>query len=484
MRTTSFFVALALSFVATTLNASDWSDGSDYQHYYQSLPTPVAQVTPFTVPALSVSITDFGAKGDGATLCTEAIQRAIDDVSSKGGGHVNIPEGVWLTAPIELRSNIDLHLDKNAILLLTPDKSLHLSAPGKSSRCKPGIGANKCKNISITGGGVINGNGQYWRPVKRSKMSDVEWKEYKRMGGSVTDDGQLWYPWDMANGSPNIADTREKQENMRQDLVRLTNCENILVKGVTIENSPRFHLHPCNSRNIIIDGVTVRSEWNVQNGDGIDLSDCSQCLVVNSTVSVGDDGICMKSSAERANAVNNGTSDILIDNCTVNHAHGGFVVGSNTVTAIRNIVVRHCRFIDTDTGLRFKSGIGNGGRTENIHISHIVMANIKSEAIIFQCDYANMQAGSNAEAVKKEQEAKIKAGERIPEFQDIHIDNVTCTGCQTGIRANGITGTNAIHNIDINNSTITYHGKATDIDATTASLKQNNVRLVSSKNAK
>ena len=86
-----------------------------------------------------------------------------------------------------------------------------------------------------------------------------------------------------------------------------------------------------------------------------------------------------------------------------------------------------------------------------------------------------------AEAVKKEQEAKIKAGERIPEFQDIHIDNVTCTGCQTGIRANGITGTNAIHNIDINNSTITYHGKATDIDATTASLKQNNVRLVSSK---
>ena len=470
-----FLFATALSLSVAHLSATD------YQQYYQSLPTQVALATPFTLPTLTVSITDFGATGDGATLCTEAIQQAIDHVSALGGGHVNIPEGLWLTAPIEMRSNIDLHLDKNAILLLTPDKSLHLSAPGKSNRCKPGIGADKCKNISITGDGIIDGNGQYWRPVKRSKMSDVEWKEYKRMGGSVTDDGQLWYPWNMADGRPNIADNREKQESMRQDLVRLTNCENILVEGVTIQNSPRFHLHPVNSRNIIIDGVTVRSEWNVQNGDGIDLSDCSRCLVVNSTVSVGDDGICMKSSAEHANALNNGTSDILIENCTVNRAHGGFVIGSNTITAIRNIVVQHCRFTDTDTGLRFKSGIGNGGRTENIHISNVMMTNIRSEAIIFQCDYANLQAGSDPEAVKKEQEAKIKAGERVPEFQDIHIDNVTCTGCQTGIRAHGIVGTNAIHDIDISNSTITYHSKATDIDTTTASLRQSNVRLVCSK---
>ena len=119
--------------------------------------------------------------------------------------------------------------------------------------------------------GILDGNGEYWRPVKRSKVSDVEWKQYHSVvGGVEKDKGQLFYP------HAAIADTPEKQEKMRNDLIRLTDCENVLIEGVTVQNAAKFHVHPLNCRNVIVDGVTVRCPWNAQNGDAIDFSaDCA-----------------------------------------------------------------------------------------------------------------------------------------------------------------------------------------------------------------
>ena len=447
----------------------------DYSKHYQNLPVELKQVVSFDIPDNTVSIADFGGIGDGVALNTEAFRKAISALTKKGGGRLVVPQGVWLTGPIVLKDNIDLHIERNAIVLFSPDKSLFVDAEGKSSRCDPGIKASKRKNIAITGEGIIDGNGAQWRPVKRSKVSDTEWKRFAAIGGVESQNGALWYPWDVKAGYKNIADTPENQEKSRQDLIRLTDCENILIEGVTVQNSPRFHVHPCNSKNIIIDGITVRCPWNAQNGDAIDLSDCHQALIVNSVVDAGDDGICMKSGKAKATALVNGCEDILIEDNTVFHAHGGFVIGSEDITGMKRIVVRRCRFSGTDTGLRFKSGIGRGGKTEDIHISDIVMNDITDEAIVFQCDYVDRPAGSEGK------KAKTSGSEFVPEFTDIHISNVVCRGAKTAIKAKGIEGMNCIHDIEIANSTIVYTSKGADIDEATAKVKLSNVNIVEDK---
>ena len=220
-----------------------------------------------------------------------------------------MPQGVWLTGPITLDNNIELHLDKNAIIYFSPDKRLYVETKKRSSRVRPCISADKKHDIAITGEGIIDGNGQQWRPVKRSKVSDVEWKFYKQMGGVERNNGQLWYPWAMASGDPDIADSPEQQEKMRNDLVRMTDCQNLLFKGVTFQNAPKFHVHPCYCENVIVDGITVRCPWNAQNGDAIDFSDCHRGLIVNCIVDAGDDGLCMKSGRPRHNSIS-GVEDV------------------------------------------------------------------------------------------------------------------------------------------------------------------------------
>ena len=445
----------------------------DYKKYYQDMPVELRQVTAVAIPENTVTLTDFGGVGDGVTLNTEAFRKAISALTKKGGGRLVVPQGVWLTGPIQLKDNIDLHITRNAIVLFSPDKSLFVDKGGKSSRCDAGIKASKRKNIAITGEGIVDGNGAQWRPVKRGKVSDVEWKRFKEIGGVERGNGQLWYPWDVKAGYPNIAETPEQQEKMRQDLVRLTDCENVLIKGVTFQNSPRFHVHPCNSRNVIIDGVTVRCPWNAQNGDAIDISDCHQVLIVNSVVDAGDDGLCMKSGNMKPTALVNGCEDILIQDNTVFHAHGGFVIGSESITGMKRIVVRQCQFSGTDTGLRFKSGIGRGGKTEDIFISDIVMNDITDEAIVFQCDYVDRPAGHD-----EKKETKAVKLEKVPDFTDIDITRVVCRGTKTAIKAKGVEGLDCIHDIKISNSTIVYSQKGLDIDENSARLALDNVQVV------
>lgn len=469
MKRLSRRIGAVLIMLAITMAAN----ATDYSKYYQKLPVEVKQVSAPVIPDYTVSITDFGGVGDGVTLNTEAFRKAVSALTKKGGGHLNVPMGIWLTGPIQLKDNIDLHVEKNAIIYFSPDKSLFVDKDGKSSRVDPCIKASKRKNVCVTGEGIIDGNGDQWRPVKRSKVSDVEWKRFAAIGGIEKSNGTLWYPWNDKAGYANIAETPEKQEKMRNDIIRFTNCENVLIQGVTVQNSPKFHVHPVNCRNVIIDGVIVRCPWNAQNGDAIDLSDCHQSLIVNCVVDAGDDGLCMKSGNFKETNIVNGCEDILIDNNTVYHAHGGFVIGSEDICGMKRIVVRNCRMAGTDTGLRFKSGIGRGGKTEDIYISDIVMTDIADEAIVLQCDYVDRPAGSEGKTA-----ALPEKLEKVPEFTDIHISNVTCRGAETGVSAKGIEGLKCIHDITIENSTIMYTKNATEIDANTADVKLTNVNLV------
>ncbi len=434
----------------------------DYTTYYQNLPVEMEGVTAPTIPENKVNLKDYGGVGDGVTLNTEAFAKAISALKEMGGGHLIVPDGIWLTGLISLSDNIDLHLKKNAIIMASPDKSLFIKERDgvKENKCTPLITADKCKNVSITGKGTIDGNGALWRPVKRSKNSDVEWNEYKYMGGTEAEGGQLWFPFDLKHYD-NIADKPEKAENMRNHLVRITNCENVLVQGVTLQNSPKFHLVPSTCKNVIIDGVTIRCPWNAQNGDAMDIGCCRNVLIVNNIVDAGDDGICMKGGAGESGVKNGPCENILIQNNTVYHAHGGFVIGSEFSGGMKNIVVRNNRFSGTDTGLRFKSGIGRGGVSENIYINDIYMTDIKDQAIVFECTYVD-----NKYSVKTDENGKTipKNVEFVPEFCDIHISNVVCRNVKTAVYAHGLPDFNCVHDITIDNCSFFYTKKDIDTD--------------------
>ena len=356
-----------------------------------------------------------------------------------------------------------IHLERGAVILLSPDKREFL----EKGKVRPGISASKRHDVCISGEGIIDGNGAWWRAVKRSKVSDTEWKEFLKMGGTVTDDGSLWYPFGL-KAFPDIADTCLEQERMRTHLVRFTDCERVCVTGVTIQNSPKFHLVPQHCTDVTIDGVTVRCPWNAQNGDGIDIMQCQRVVVTRCTVDVGDDGICLKGGAGEKSLAAGPCKDILIEYNTVFHAHGGFVIGSEFSGGMENITVRHNTFCGTDTGLRFKSAPERGGKTRNIVIHDIQMTDIRDEAIVFQTDYADRPAGFDSNQPAQTQNF-------LPDFSDIHISRVVCRGCATAVRASGTLAT--VHDITLKDCTLFYHEKAAVLDDPQM-IRMDNVRFL------
>ena len=411
-----------------------------------------AQVAPALVqiPDNSVNIMDFGAVADGSALNTRAFEKAISALNKKGGGHLVVPEGLYLTGPISLKDCMDLHLARGAVVLFSPDKTLYL----KDGSVKPGISASKRHDVSISGDGIIDGNGSFWRPVKRGKVSDVEWKDYLSKGGEVTPDGSLWYAYNLI-GQENIGADARSEERLRTHLVRFTDCQRVSVTGVTIQNSPKFHLVPSRCEDVVFEGVTVRCPWNAQNGDGIDIMQCRRVVVRHCTVDVGDDGICMKGGAGAKALPDGPCKDILIEYNTVFHAHGGFVIGSEFSGGMEDITVRHNTFSGTDTGLRFKSAPERGGHCRNIRIHDIVMNDIREEAIVFETSYADRPAG-----YEDNQAAQTRSF--MPDFQDIVIERVSCWNAKTGIRASGTL--EMIHDITVKDAVFYVWNTDTIID--------------------
>ena len=432
-------IALATGFMASAQNVVSYYEGLPFE-----LPVPALPV----IPEYTVCLSEFGGVPDGVTLNTEAFANAIAALDKKGGGHLVVPSGVWLTGPIVFKSRIDLHLEKGALVLMSPDKAQFVRKDGK---ILPGISASKRTDISITGEGIIDGNGEWWRAVKRSKVSDVEWNDYRRMGGTVSEDGSLWYPFGLKSLG-DIAPSPQEQERLRVHMVRFTDCERVLVSGVTLQNSPKFHLVPQRCKNVVILGVTVRCPWNAQNGDGIDLMHSSDVLVADCTVDVGDDGICLKAGGGPKAAAQGATERILVRGNTVFHAHGGFVIGSEFSAGINDVVVLGNTFSGTDTGLRFKSAPGRGGKTSRIRIKDIWMSDIRDQAIVFQTSYINAAVGENNKMEQTEQ--------FLPEFCDISIQDVTCRDARIGLSAQGTPA--MIHDIRFSSCTLFCTEKTVD----------------------
>jgi len=408
------------------------------------------------------NIVNYGAVASPATVNTQSIVAAIDACNSHGGGTVLIPEGRWLTGPIKLKSNVNLHLDKGAILEFSKDKSLYPLIAGsfegqKTVRNQSPISGEDLENIAITGDGVIDGNGDVWRPLSKDKLSPAQWEQKTSVGGILSEDGKTWLPsaqfkrgQEMSKSGEiaklsTIEDFTPIKDYLRPNLVVFTRCKKVLLQGVSFQNSPAWCLHPLLCSELTIQHVTVNNPSWAQNGDGLDIESCKDVLVENSSFECGDDGICIKSGKDEQGRLRGiPTENVTIRNDTVYHAHGGFVIGSEMSGGARNLFVYDCLFVGTDKGLRFKTARGRGGMVNNIYVKNISMKNIVQEAIYFDMYYFTKPPKPG------EKPPVFPVNESTPQFRDFYISDIRCDGAQKGVFVRGLPEM-SIKNINLNN---------------------------------
>ena len=445
----------------------------------------------------TLNILKFGAVSDGLTLNTKSINNAIIACNKGGGGVVLIPKGLWLSGPIELKSNVNLHLQENAILQFTKDFNQYFLVASNweglpQMRNQSPLWATNQQNIAITGKGIIDGAGDAWRMVKKDKLTESQWSKLVASGGVVNEDKKTWHPTEQFSKASKLKNpgeiTPDKtpefyqsiKDFLRPNLVVLTSCKRILLEGVTFQNSAAWNIHPLMCEDLTVRNIYAKNPWYAQNGDGIDLESCKNVLIEGSTFDVGDDGICIKSGRDAAGRKRGiPTENVIIRNSTVYHAHGGFVIGSEMSGGAKNIFVYDCSFIGTDIGLRFKTTRGRGGVVEKIFIKNINMIGIVGEAILFDMYYAAVDPillkGDKRDAPKV---VMLPITEETPVFRDFHIANVVCDGAAKAIFIRGLPEL-SISNITLENLSI----KAKEgIDIQEAkNITLNNVSLVIAK---
>ncbi|MDB4582395.1 glycoside hydrolase family 28 protein [Draconibacterium sp.] len=488
---TSVFAVLPLLFVNCTQNVK--STTRQTTEKYRNIEFEMDVVKEPLIPNYTVSIKDFGAVNGGQVLNTKAFADAIDAVTKNGGGKVVIPSGVWLTGPIILKSNLELHAESGALIIFSTNKDLYpvieTSFEGLNTfRCLSPIYGKNLENLAFTGNGVWDGSGDAWRMVKKSKLTESQWKKLVASGGVLDDKKQIWFPSEQFKIGSNNADqnvrfdlkTKEEFEAIRDFLrpvmVSIQKCKNVMFDGPVFQNSPAWNLHPLMVENLIVRNITVRNPWYSQNGDGIDVESCKNVLVENSNFDVGDDAICIKSGKDEDGRKRGiPCENLVIRNNIVYHGHGGVTVGSEMSGGVRNMHVSNCTFMGTDVGLRFKSNRGRGGVVENIFISNVRMTEIPTNAISFNLYYGGKSVSEMLEAGEKQNEAIIvPVTEETPQFKNISIKNIIVKGAKQAIFLQGLPEMN-LENIELSDMILEAENGFSVVDAN--GVKIHNIKL-------
>ncbi len=445
------------------------------------------------IPANEANIVDFGAIPGGEVLNSKAFADAIEEVTKKGGGKVVIPAGIWLTGPISLKSNLELFTEPGALIIFSEDKDLYplveTSFEGLETwRCLSPIYGKNLENVAFTGSGVWDGSGDAWRFVKRSKLTDSQWKKLVASGGIINDRNNEWYPSEqfknaMENADQNVRldlttkeEFQEIRDFLRPVMVSIQNSKNVMFYGPVFQNSPAWCLHPLMVENLIVRNVTVRNPWYSQNGDGIDIESCKNVLVENSNFDVGDDAICIKSGKDEVGRKRGiPAENMVIRNNIVYHGHGGVTVGSEMSGGVKNMHVSNCTFMGTDVGIRFKSNRGRGGVVENIYISDVRMTNIPTNAISFNLYYGGQSVSEMMEAGAGQIETNVlPVTEETPQFRNIFMSKITVKGALQAVFMQGLPEMN-LQNIQLKNMLLQAEKGFSVIDAT--GVKVSNIKL-------
>ena len=363
---------------------------------------PPAPPATAPAPASAYLVTDFGAVGDGKTLNTAALQKAVDTCAAAGGGRVVVPAGTFVSGPVFLKSNIELHLSAGAVLQGSrnfkdyPPVDVEVRGLRINEFLASLVTAVGATNVAVTGRGVLDGQGAPW-----------------------------WAEIDAGRGG------------RRPVTLYFCNCERVLIEGVQVMNSPAWTILPLLCRNVTIQGVTIKNPWKpYHNCDGIDIHACSNVRVANCFIDTGDDGICLKSLPDWFISAN-GTGkvdyaqpripceNVVIENCVVEHGHSGVGIWAEVLGGMRNVTVSNCVFDGTRTGIRIARYPWPGGFVRDVRVSGVVMRRV--EAVIELSSFYDPK--------------KVEPGpgrEDTPEFRNIHFSNITATQARFACEAYGL----------------------------------------------
>lgn len=344
----------------------------------------VAASTTLLHAAVTCDVRAYGAKGDGKTKDTAAIQSAIDTCESKGGGTVRFSTGTYLSAPILLKSNITVRLDKGATLLGSPD---HADYPARAEfhlpDLQPLVSAVQASNVAIVGQGTIDGQGQSW------------WDEAR----ATKDHGVLG-------------------AHPRPKLIIFDHCKHVRLEGITVQNSPMWQVVPYYSDDVVIRNIRVLAPQHSPNTDAVDPFASSHVVIDHLYADVGDDNIAIKSGPINSPGPDDPSRDITITDCTFLHGHG-LSVGSEIAGGAQNIRAERIHFEGTDNGIRVKANRDRGNDVSHLVFRDITMKDVKNAVIISEY-YPKI--------MPPEDVAPAPITRLTPHFHDIVLDNVTATG--------------------------------------------------------
>lgn len=363
-----------------------------------------------TFPDNSFDITCYGAIGDGITDCTEAFRSAIKECSEKGGGKVIVPEGMFLTGPIHLLSNVNLNVTKNAVIKFSTDPNKYLPVVftrWEGVECmnySSLIYAYEQENIAVTGSGILDGQGSNtnWWSWKGNK--DDGWKE-----GMSNQKNARTKLFEMAeNNIPPEKRIFGEGYYLRPDFIQPYKCKNVLIDGVTFKNSPMWFIHPVLSENVTVSNVTV--DGLGPNNDGCNPESSKNVLIKNCYFNTGDDCIAIKSGRNTdGRRVNIPSENIIIQNCIMKEGHGGVVIGSEISGSVKNVFAEDCEMDspNLERAIRIKTNSIRGGNIENLYVRNIKVGEV-SEAVL-KIDYYYEEGDK---------------GEFTPEVKNIRLENI------------------------------------------------------------
>jgi polygalacturonase len=326
----------------------------------------------------------YGAKADGVSKDTKAIQAAVEDCASAGGGTVRLSGGTFLTGPILLKSNITLEIEKGAALLGSPDRADYpMVTFARNQTVQPLVSAVNAENVAITGEGTIDGNGKvWWDYIVGAKDAGVLGNDHPRPFGVLFD-----------------------------------HTKHVRMEGVTVQNSGMWQIVPYYADDVTIRNVRILAPKS-PNTDAIDPFSSSNVVIDHVFASTGDDNIAIKSGAIDSPGPDAPSRNITITDCTFENGHG-ISIGSEIAGGVQNVRVERVSFKGTDQGIRIKSARDRGNDVSNISYKDITMEEVKTAILITEYyPHPAPEGEVPAEPV----------GRLTPKFHDISIENVTATG--------------------------------------------------------
>lgn len=413
---------------------------------WEDMPAILARIKPPKFARRDFRITDYGAKADGRTDCTQAISKAISACNAAGGGRVVVPPGVVLTGAVHLKSNVNLHISEGATLKFIPEPAKYLPlvfTRFEGTECmnfSPLIYAFEQENIAVTGKGTLDGS-----------ASDENWWKWARRG---------------AGGKPSMAAAdirllREMGQNgvpvkervfgegrfLRPNFIQPYRSRNILVEGVKIINSPMWEIHPVLSTNITVRGVTVITHG--PNNDGCNPESSRDVLIEDCLFDTGDDCIAIKSGRDNdGRRVGVASENIIVRNCTMKDGHGGVVIGSEISGNCRNVFVENCKMDspNLDRALRFKSNALRGGVIENIFMRNVEIGRVAEAVLTIDFLYEAGDKGPHKPVLRNVSLERVTsvASPRvmwIAGFSGVTIEDIRFTDCTF----RGIEATEVMH---------------------------------------